>query len=108
MFLTLSGGRGCSRVVEEITNNLLLIVTSLFLQINSAFNGKRKMLRNTLQHMFSPSSTQAALLSVGLPETVRMWIMNRIRGNKLMDVLVGGVVRKSNVSALGLVLTRNC
>ncbi|KAL2611329.1 hypothetical protein R1flu_023021 [Riccia fluitans] len=44
---------------------------NFFSMINSAFNGKRKMLRNTLQHMFTPSKTQAALLSVGLPETAR-------------------------------------
>ncbi|KAL3682479.1 hypothetical protein R1sor_000501 [Riccia sorocarpa] len=44
---------------------------NFFAMINSAFNSKRKMLRNTLQHMFTPSSTQAALLSVGLPETAR-------------------------------------
>lgn len=44
---------------------------SFFTLVNSAFNGKRKMLRNSLQHLHSPAVTQAALTSIGLLETAR-------------------------------------
>lgn len=40
------------------------------LQVNSAFNGKRKMLRKSLQHICSSPETEAALSEIGLPATV--------------------------------------
>ncbi|CAM6104624.1 unnamed protein product [Calypogeia fissa] len=39
--------------------------------INAAFNGKRKMLRNSLQHMFKAADIQVALLSSGFSDTAR-------------------------------------
>lgn len=44
---------------------------SFFTLVNSAFNGKRKMLRKSLQHLHTPATTQAALTSIGLLETAR-------------------------------------
>ncbi|CAI0471962.1 unnamed protein product [Linum tenue] len=41
------------------------------LVVNSAFNGKRKMLRNTLQHICTPLEIETALQHVGLPATSR-------------------------------------
>uniref|UniRef100_A0A0E0G0D2 rRNA adenine N(6)-methyltransferase n=1 Tax=Oryza nivara TaxID=4536 RepID=A0A0E0G0D2_ORYNI len=38
--------------------------------VNSAFNGKRKMLRKSLQHLCSSSEIEAALANIGLPVTV--------------------------------------
>uniref|UniRef100_A0A803KZ31 rRNA adenine N(6)-methyltransferase n=1 Tax=Chenopodium quinoa TaxID=63459 RepID=A0A803KZ31_CHEQI len=46
-------------------------VKSFFSLINSAFNGKRKMLRNTLQHICTPSEIEETLRTVGLPATSR-------------------------------------
>lgn len=40
------------------------------LQVNSAFMGKRKMLRKSLQHICSSSEIEAALDNIGLPVTV--------------------------------------
>uniref|UniRef100_A0A0E0CE43 rRNA adenine N(6)-methyltransferase n=1 Tax=Oryza meridionalis TaxID=40149 RepID=A0A0E0CE43_9ORYZ len=37
--------------------------------VNSAFNGKRKMLRKSLQHLCSSSEIEAALANIGLPVT---------------------------------------
>ncbi|KAG6550460.1 hypothetical protein Mapa_008002 [Marchantia paleacea] len=65
------GGVVCFAIKKESEYPPVASQKVFFSMINSAFNGKRKMLRNTLQHMFTPSSTQAALLSVGLPETAR-------------------------------------
>ena len=42
-----------------------------FSMVNAAFAGKRKMLRNSLQHLFSPQEVMAALSILGLPATVR-------------------------------------
>ncbi|PVH65535.1 hypothetical protein PAHAL_1G018100 [Panicum hallii] len=39
--------------------------------VNSAFNGKRKMLRKSLQHLCSSSEIEAALHKIGLPVTAR-------------------------------------
>ncbi|CAK9875183.1 unnamed protein product [Sphagnum jensenii] len=44
---------------------------AFFTLVNSAFTRKRKMLRNSLQHLHSSESVQSALSSVGLPETSR-------------------------------------
>ncbi|EEC72379.1 hypothetical protein OsI_05650 [Oryza sativa Indica Group] len=38
-------------------------------KVNSAFNGKRKMLRKSLQHLCSSSEIEAALANIGLPVT---------------------------------------
>lgn len=48
----------------------LIIVILLGSQVNSAFNGKRKMIRNTLQHIATSSEVEEALKTVGLPATV--------------------------------------
>ncbi|XP_073012486.1 ribosomal RNA small subunit methyltransferase, chloroplastic [Typha latifolia] len=42
-----------------------------FSMVNSAFNGKRKMLRKSLQHMCQPAEIEAALRSISLPVTSR-------------------------------------
>ncbi|KAF3442240.1 hypothetical protein FNV43_RR16156 [Rhamnella rubrinervis] len=44
---------------------------SFFSMITSAFNGKRKMLRKSLQHIRTSTDIQNALASVGLPATSR-------------------------------------
>ncbi|KAF8677202.1 hypothetical protein HU200_046679 [Digitaria exilis] len=44
---------------------------SFFSMVNSAFNGKRKMLRKSLQHLCSSSEVEAALHNIGLPVTAR-------------------------------------
>ncbi|XP_062090223.1 ribosomal RNA small subunit methyltransferase, chloroplastic [Humulus lupulus] len=44
---------------------------SFFSMINSAFNGKRKMLRKSLQHLCSSTEIENALGSIGLPATSR-------------------------------------
>lgn len=41
------------------------------LQVNSAFNGKRKMLRKSLQHICTSSEIEKALEDSSLPPTVR-------------------------------------
>ncbi|PKU85486.1 hypothetical protein MA16_Dca003226 [Dendrobium catenatum] len=42
-----------------------------FSMVNSAFNGKRKMLRKSLQHICSAPKIEDALREVGLQETAR-------------------------------------
>ncbi|KAL6629248.1 hypothetical protein ACP70R_029013 [Stipagrostis hirtigluma subsp. patula] len=42
---------------------------SFFSMVNSAFNGKRKMLRKSLQHLCSSAEIEAALNNIGLPVT---------------------------------------
>ncbi|KAL5208446.1 hypothetical protein ABZP36_032881 [Zizania latifolia] len=44
---------------------------SFFSMVNSAFNGKRKMLRKSLQHLCSSAEIEAALTNIGLPVTAR-------------------------------------
>ncbi|KAA8520572.1 hypothetical protein F0562_014828 [Nyssa sinensis] len=44
---------------------------SFFSMVNSAFNGKRKMLRKSLQHICSSLEIEAALENAGLPPTSR-------------------------------------
>nr|CAD1821517.1 unnamed protein product [Ananas comosus var. bracteatus] len=44
---------------------------SFFSMINSAFNGKRKMLRRSLQHICPSIAVEAALTNIGLPVTSR-------------------------------------
>nr|XP_011469081.1 PREDICTED: probable dimethyladenosine transferase isoform X2 [Fragaria vesca subsp. vesca] len=44
---------------------------SFFSMVNSAFNGKRKMLRKSLQHICTPSEIESALENVGRPATSR-------------------------------------
>ncbi|MCO5591629.1 hypothetical protein L7F22_045619 [Adiantum nelumboides] len=44
---------------------------SFFTLVNMAFGGKRKMLRNSLQHAYSSDQTQSALKSIHLLETAR-------------------------------------
>ncbi|WCJ23137.1 Ribosomal RNA small subunit methyltransferase A [Euphorbia peplus] len=44
---------------------------SFFSMVNSAFNGKRKMLRKSLQHISSSSEIEEALVTAGLPTTSR-------------------------------------
>ncbi|XP_073038510.1 ribosomal RNA small subunit methyltransferase, chloroplastic isoform X1 [Primulina eburnea] len=46
-------------------------IRSFFSMVNSAFNGKRKMLRKSLQHICSPPDIEAALCNAGLPATSR-------------------------------------
>ncbi|XP_057531772.1 ribosomal RNA small subunit methyltransferase, chloroplastic [Amaranthus tricolor] len=46
-------------------------IKSFFSLVNSAFNGKRKMIRNTLQHIATSSEVEEALKTVGLPATSR-------------------------------------
>ncbi|GAB2224184.1 hypothetical protein Drorol1_Dr00004934 [Drosera rotundifolia] len=46
-------------------------IKSFFLMINTAFNGKRKMLRKTLGYLCASAKIEAALLSLGLPVTSR-------------------------------------
>ncbi|XP_047338066.1 ribosomal RNA small subunit methyltransferase, chloroplastic [Impatiens glandulifera] len=49
----------------------VLSVKSFFSTVNSAFNGKRKMLRRSLQHISTPIEIEAALETLGLPHTSR-------------------------------------
>ncbi|KAG9133181.1 hypothetical protein Leryth_026183 [Lithospermum erythrorhizon] len=44
---------------------------SFFSMVNSAFNGKRKMLRKSLQHLCSSPEVEAALVRIGLLATSR-------------------------------------
>ncbi|XP_047080648.1 ribosomal RNA small subunit methyltransferase, chloroplastic-like isoform X2 [Lolium rigidum] len=44
---------------------------SFFAMVNSAFNGKRKMLRKSLQHICSSADIEVALTNIGLPATAR-------------------------------------
>lgn len=44
---------------------------SFFSMVNSAFNGKRKMLRKTLQHITSSLEIEEALVNIGLAATSR-------------------------------------
>ncbi|KAK3152019.1 hypothetical protein QOZ80_2BG0153290 [Eleusine coracana subsp. coracana] len=44
---------------------------SFFSMVNSAFNGKRKMIRKSLQHLCSSAEIEAALNNIGLPATAR-------------------------------------
>ncbi|CAA6656303.1 unnamed protein product [Spirodela intermedia] len=46
-------------------------VKDFFSMVNSAFNGKRKMLRKSLQHLRTPSEIEEALSDAGLPVTAR-------------------------------------
>ncbi|KAE8769739.1 Ribosomal RNA small subunit methyltransferase A [Hordeum vulgare] len=43
---------------------------SFFSMVNSVFNGKRKMLRKSLQHLYSSVQIEAALTNIGLPPTL--------------------------------------
>ncbi|XXG67232.1 hypothetical protein AAC387_Pa06g0626 [Persea americana] len=44
---------------------------NFFSMVNSAFNGKRKMLRRSLQHIITPFEIERALENAGLPVTSR-------------------------------------
>lgn len=60
---------------KTLFNLLLKFLTSKHLnqipqQVNSAFNGKRKMLRKSLQHLSSSPEIEKALGVAGLPVTV--------------------------------------
>eukprot|EP01018_Ginkgo_biloba_P016830 Gb_34282 [translate_table: standard] len=44
---------------------------SFFSMVNCAFNGKRKMLRKSLQHLYTSPNIESALKSLSLPETSR-------------------------------------
>ncbi|XP_051143748.1 ribosomal RNA small subunit methyltransferase, chloroplastic [Andrographis paniculata] len=46
-------------------------IKSFFSMVNSAFNGKRKMLRKSLHHMCPSHEIEAALCATGLPPTAR-------------------------------------
>ncbi|KAI4354974.1 hypothetical protein L6164_003794 [Bauhinia variegata] len=46
-------------------------IKSFFSMVNSAFNGKRKMLRKSLQHMCTSLEIEQALRSINLPDTSR-------------------------------------
>ncbi|KAI3444620.1 hypothetical protein Pfo_001285 [Paulownia fortunei] len=46
-------------------------IKSFFSMVNSAFNGKRKMLRKSLQHICPSPDIEAALCTAGLPATSR-------------------------------------
>ena len=48
------------------------------MKVNSAFNGKRKMLRKSLQHLRTPHEIEEALCNVGLPVTVCYLFQNLI------------------------------
>lgn len=65
--------------VPRVHQNLILgliylasleLVVVIGSQVNSAFNGKRKMLKNTLQHIRTPPEIEEALRSMDLPATV--------------------------------------
>ncbi|KAE8791147.1 Ribosomal RNA small subunit methyltransferase A [Hordeum vulgare] len=43
---------------------------SVFSMVNSAFNGKRKMLRKSLQHLYSSVEIEAALTNISLSPTI--------------------------------------
>ena len=51
----------------RFTNRIFFFCST---QVNSAFNRKRKMLRRSLQHICSALEIEAALMNVGLPNTV--------------------------------------
>ncbi|XP_011628371.1 ribosomal RNA small subunit methyltransferase, chloroplastic isoform X2 [Amborella trichopoda] len=44
---------------------------TFFSMVNSAFNGKRKMLRRSLQHFYASDAIEEALSNMGLPTTSR-------------------------------------
>lgn len=46
-------------------------IKSFFSMVNSAFNGKRKMLRRSLQHISTSFEIETALQTAGLPPTAR-------------------------------------
>ncbi|KAE8808775.1 Potassium transporter 18 [Hordeum vulgare] len=46
------------------------LARALSFQVNSAFNGKRKMLRKSLQHLYSSVEIEAALTNIGLTPTL--------------------------------------
>uniref|UniRef100_A0A0D9YLI8 rRNA adenine N(6)-methyltransferase n=1 Tax=Oryza glumipatula TaxID=40148 RepID=A0A0D9YLI8_9ORYZ len=48
--------------------------------VNSAFNGKRKMLRKSLQHLCSSSEIEAALANIGLPVTCSPDFLQSLHG----------------------------
>ncbi|KAJ0964129.1 hypothetical protein J5N97_029251 [Dioscorea zingiberensis] len=58
--------------LKPIANYPSVVSTkSFFSMVNSAFNGKRKMLRRSLQHICSSLEIETALRDVGLPSTSR-------------------------------------
>ncbi|CAK9145771.1 unnamed protein product [Ilex paraguariensis] len=63
---------------------------SFFSMVNSAFNGKRKMLRKTLQHICTSSEIEEALGNVGLPATSRPEELSLDNFVKLHNLLVKG------------------
>lgn len=49
---------------------IIRCLVCILIQVNSAFNGKRKMLRRSLQHICTPMEIENALGNVGRPATV--------------------------------------
>lgn len=47
------------------------------MQVNSSFNGKRKMLRKSLQHLCTAYEIEKALEDIGLPATVQYYSLHR-------------------------------
>jgi 16S rRNA A1518/A1519 N6-dimethyltransferase RsmA/KsgA/DIM1 with predicted DNA glycosylase/AP lyase activity len=68
-------------------------------QVNSAFTRKRKMLRNSLQHLHSSESVQSALSSVGLPETVSFLDHQSPQGLKILNISSLGLSAQNRISA---------
>jgi 16S rRNA A1518/A1519 N6-dimethyltransferase RsmA/KsgA/DIM1 with predicted DNA glycosylase/AP lyase activity len=72
---------------------------AFFTLVNSAFTRKRKMLRNSLQHLHSSESVQSALSSVGLPETVSFLDHQSPKGLKILNISSLGLSAQNRISA---------
>ncbi|KAF6133962.1 hypothetical protein GIB67_040726 [Kingdonia uniflora] len=59
------------RLKQAVDYPTVFCIKSFFSMVNSAFNGKRKMLRRSLQHISTPLEIEEALVNVGLPVTAR-------------------------------------
>ncbi|ERN19378.1 hypothetical protein AMTR_s00069p00137360 [Amborella trichopoda] len=52
---------------------------TFFSMVNSAFNGKRKMLRRSLQHFYASDAIEEALSNMGLPTTTDLDLLQMLR-----------------------------
>lgn len=59
------------RLKKEVDYPQVSSTKTFFSMVNSAFNGKRKMLRKSLQHITSSLEIEEALVNIGLPATSR-------------------------------------